>query len=86
MRVLLITRPRDNYIGGDFRQVERTAEALRIKGHTADIIDYRPKIALMKTYDIVHLFTITKLAGKWIDEMRFNNIRFIFSLIYRDYV
>lgn len=67
MRILMINRPKDAWIGGDYIQMEKTAEALRKLGHEVDISE-TPLISpplKMLLYDVVHVFNFSFEWAKW---------------------
>ena len=81
MKVLLLTRPRDGFIGGDFRQVNRIEEALRLKG--VDVVVSDNVELNISTFDVIHLFVLVMpLNLKRIN--RLNSKKIIISPIYRD--
>lgn len=56
MKVLLVTRPKDGFSGGDFKQVEDTAKAIRLRGIEVDVAD---NIEVnIREYDLIHLFIL----------------------------
>lgn len=61
MKILFTNRPKDVWIGGDYIQMERTAEELRKIGVEVEIIEsglLRPAIRI-REFDIVHNFNFS---------------------------
>ena len=61
MKVLFINRPKAAWIGGDYIQLEKTAEALAKLGVDVDISEtplISPAIK-MKEYDIIHVWNFS---------------------------
>jgi glycosyltransferase involved in cell wall biosynthesis len=67
MRVLFINRPKDAWIGGDYIQMEKTANELRKLGVEVDIEDNPlPSPALkMYLYDIIHVWHFSMEWSKY---------------------
>lgn len=81
MKILLLTRPNDNLVGGDFVQAQKTAEALRLLGAEVEIKDW---IVDFSRYDLVHLFVFkTPLTESWIQEIKKLKKPLICSFLYQ---
>jgi glycosyltransferase involved in cell wall biosynthesis len=67
MKVLFTNRPKDVWIGGDYIQMERTAEELRKIGVEVEIIEsglLRPAIRI-REFDIIHNFNFSMEWAKY---------------------
>lgn len=66
MRVLFCNRPKSFWQGGDYFQMEKTAEALRELGVEVDITEeYVVKPEVIELYDIVHLWNFSMIWTKY---------------------
>jgi hypothetical protein len=81
MKVLILTRPKDNLVGGDFVQVENTLYWLRSLGCEVEVKDNCEGIG---GFDIIHLFVFwTPLTARWIREIKKFNKPLICSMLYQ---
>lgn len=67
MKILFTNRPKDVWIGGDYIQMERTADELRKLGVEVEIIEsglLRPAIRI-REFDIVHNFNFSMEWAKY---------------------
>jgi glycosyltransferase involved in cell wall biosynthesis len=67
MKVLFINRPKESWVGGDYVQMERTAEELRKLGVEVDISEtplISPAMKMME-YDIVHVWNFSMTWSKF---------------------
>lgn len=82
MRVLLVGRPEDNVIGGDFLQIERTRIALQNRGIECDSIKCLDLTGVdIHKYDIIHIFV---MLVRGIQSKIIKGKKIVLSPLYRD--
>ena len=87
MRIAFINRPKGSWIGGDYVQMESTAEALRKLGVQVDIFETPTPIPVttLSSYDIIHLWNFTmpwSKIGVWVGKHL--NKKIVCSMIYHE--
>lgn len=87
MKILFTNRPKDVWIGGDYIQMERTAEELKKIGVDVEIIEsglLRPAIRI-REFDIVHNFNFSMEWAKYSCWMaNLHNKPWVSSMIYAE--
>jgi len=87
LKILFINRPKNTWVGGDYVQMEATAEALRKLGHTVDISETPLPMPAKKMfdYDVVQIFNFSMpwaKLGVWASKTK--NLKTVVSMIYHE--
>jgi glycosyltransferase involved in cell wall biosynthesis len=87
LKILFINRPKNTWVGGDYVQMEATAEALRKIGCTVDISETPLPMPAkrMFDYDIVHIFNFSMpwaKLGVWASKTK--GLETVCSMIYHE--
>jgi glycosyltransferase involved in cell wall biosynthesis len=87
MKIMFINRPKKLWVGGDYIQLEKTAEALRKLGHTVDIEETPLPLPAKKmfSYDIIQVFNFSMAWSKigiWAAKTK--GLKCVASMIYHE--
>lgn len=87
LNILFINRPKNTWIGGDYVQMEATADALRRLGHKVTISETPLPMPAksMFDYDIVQIFNFSMpwaKLGVWASKTK--NLKTVVSMIYHE--
>lgn len=87
MKVLFVNREKRKWTGGDYFQMERTAEELRKLGHQVTIVELAGEGISrdISEYDIIHGFNFSMGWSKWLmNNQKLPHQKFVMSMIYHE--